>query len=109
MAMVGDVDLDFSRYVAIRHGMAEKLAREGAAYAFGGERRFLRTISAARPVTLAIEATVRLWNGAAKRELLEKAIKATGQSYPIVHETATRCALVLRIPTPSVYVTPPGT
>lgn len=102
----GEVDLDFSRYVALRRGDAETRARDGAAYAYAGEHKVRRTLAYARPVTLAIEATVRLWQNVARAELLGSAVKVTNQQFPRLYAVAARCAATLHIPVPAVYVTP---
>jgi Zn-dependent protease with chaperone function len=101
-----DIDLDFGRYVAMRRGVAEQRARDGAAYAYTGEYRVRRTLQAARPVTLAIEATVRLWKSMAKSELLGTCVKVTDQQFPRLYDITARCARELGIPVPAVYVAP---
>ena len=78
------VDFDFARWLAARRGSVEQQAREGAAYAFSGERKFRRTLGSARPVTMALEATTRLWRDVARNELLGTAVKVTDQQYPRV-------------------------
>ncbi|MCX5747722.1 MAG: hypothetical protein NT062_35100 [Proteobacteria bacterium] len=89
--MTVGVDFDFTRWIAERRGSQEQQAREGATYAFTGERKFRRTLQLARPVTIAIEATTRLWRDVARTELLGTAVKVTDQQYPRVFE-ATRVA-----------------
>jgi Zn-dependent protease with chaperone function len=106
MGVSGDVDLDFSRYIAQRRGAAEKRARDGSAYAYTGEWKVRRTLQAARPVTLAIEATVRLWKTVAKAELLGTCVKVTDQQFPRLYGITARCAETLQIPVPAVYVAP---
>jgi Zn-dependent protease with chaperone function len=106
MPVIPEVDLDFQRYVAMRRGAAEARAREGAAYAYSGEHRVRRTLAMARPVTLAIEATVRLWQNVARTELLGSAVKVTDQQFPRLHAIAARCSQMLHIPLPAVYVAP---
>ncbi len=68
------VDFDFPTWLAHRRGSIEQSAREGAAYAFTGERKFRRTLALARPVTMALEATTRLWRDVARTELLGTAV-----------------------------------
>lgn len=101
-----DIDLDFARYVALRRGRADQRARDGAAYAYSGEHRIRRTLAAARPVTLAIEATVRLWKSMARADLLGTSVKVTDQQFPRLYAITTRCAETLGIPVPAVYVAP---
>jgi Zn-dependent protease with chaperone function len=95
------VELDFERYVRERRGQAAQRAREGAAYAYSGEHRVRRTLYMARPVTLVLEATGRLWQSRARAELLAKTIKATEGRVALA---AARCASALRIPAPPVYI-----
>ena len=75
----------------------EQQAREGAVYAFAGERKFRRTLMIARPVTMALEATTRLWRDVARTELLGTAVKVTDQQYPRVYEAAKAAGAALRV------------
>jgi Zn-dependent protease with chaperone function len=106
MASAGDVDLDFSRYIALRRGAAEKRSRDGSAYAYTGEYKVRRALQSAKPVTLAIEATVRLWKSVAKAEMLGTSVKVTDQQFPKIYKIVQRCADTLQIPVPAVYVMP---
>jgi Zn-dependent protease with chaperone function len=106
MAFVPEVDLDFIRYIALRRGAAEKRVREGSAYAYSGEQRWRRTLALARPVTLAVEATVRLWQTVKRAELLGVSVKVTEQQFPRLHKIAARCAQTLAIHPPAIYVAP---
>lgn len=101
-----DIDFDFGRWVGERRGRAERQARDGAAYAYAGDRAVARTLRAAKPVTLAIEATVRLWKSVARADLLGSAVKVTDQQFPRLYAVAARCAETLHIPVPGVYVSP---
>jgi Zn-dependent protease with chaperone function len=103
---VSDIDLDFKRYVLLRRGQAADRAQGGAAYAYAGEHRVRRTLSAARPVTMAIEATVRLWQNVARSELLGSAVKVTDLQFPRIYAIVARCAATLHIPVPAVYIAP---
>jgi Zn-dependent protease with chaperone function len=97
------VDFDFAKWIAARRGALEQQAREGAAYAFTGERKFRRTLAIARPVTIALEATTRLWRDAARIELLGSAVKVTDQQYPRVYHAAKAAGAALRVTVPSVF------
>jgi Zn-dependent protease with chaperone function len=101
--MVG-IDFDFARYVQVRKGQVEQRARDGAAYAFTGERKLRRTLAMARPVALAIEGTSRLWKGSARRELLDRARPASDQHHPRLHLAAREAARRLGVEPASVYV-----
>jgi Zn-dependent protease with chaperone function len=100
------IDLSFPRYVAARKGAADARAREGSAYAYGGDLKVRATLDRVRPVTLAVEATVRLWQTVERTRLLGTAVKVTPKQFPRVFKLAETCADTLRIPVPTVYVSP---
>jgi len=100
------VDFDFVKWLAHRRGSQEQMAREGAAYAFGGERKFRRTLGMARPVTMALEATTRLWRDVARNELLGTAVKVSDQQYPRVWEAAKIAGQALRVRVPVIFAAP---
>ena len=100
------VDFDFAKWIAARRGTLEQQAREGAAYSFAGERKFRRTLTIARPVTMALEATTRLWRDVARTELLGTAIKVTDQQYPRVYHAAKAAGAALRVRVPAVFAAP---
>ena len=81
----------------------DQQAREGVAYAYSGELRFRRTLAAARPVTIAIEATTRLWRDAARAELLGSAVKVSSTQYPRVYQAARQAGANLRVSVPTVF------
>lgn len=105
MSSVG-VDFDLARWIAARRNKEEQQAREGAAYAFSNERRFRRTLAMARPVTMALEATTRLWRDVARTELLGTAVKVTDQQYPRVWAAARAAGEALRVRVPPVFAAP---
>jgi Zn-dependent protease with chaperone function len=100
------IDFDFARWLAARRNKDEQQAREGAAYAFANERRFRRTLAMARPVTMALEATTRLWRDVARTELLGTAVKVTDQQYPRVWRAAKLAGERLRVRVPPVFAAP---
>lgn len=104
------VDFDFPRWLAARRGAMEQQAREGAAYAYGGERAFRRTLQMARPVTIALEATTRLWRDSARQELLTGSAKPTDDRYAKVlgrvHEAAKAAGAGLRVRVPVIFGMP---
>jgi Zn-dependent protease with chaperone function len=105
MSSVG-VDFDFARWLAARRGQMEQSAREGAAYAFSGEQRFRRTLAMARPVTMALEATTRLWKDVARTELLGTAVKVTDSQFPRVWEAAKKAGGMLNVRLPAIFAAP---
>jgi Zn-dependent protease with chaperone function len=98
------VDFDFARWIALRRGSLEQQAREGAAYAFTGERRFRRTLALARPVTMAIEATTRLWRDSARTDVLATAVKVGDPQLARATTAAKTAADALHIRVPAVFV-----
>lgn len=104
--MTVGVDFDFARYVRDKRGEQSSRARDGGAYSYAGERKVRRTLESARPVTIALEATTRLWRDVARAELLGSSVKVTDQQFPRVFEAARRAGEALRMRTPPVYVAP---
>jgi Zn-dependent protease with chaperone function len=105
MSSVG-VDFDFARWLAARRGQMEQSAREGAAYAFSNEQRFRRTLAMARPVTMALEATTRLWKDVARTELLGTAVKVNDSQFPRVWEAAKKAGGMLNVRLPAIFASP---
>jgi Zn-dependent protease with chaperone function len=100
------IDFDFARWIAARRGSIEQQYREGSAYAFAGERKFRRTLGLTRPVTMALEATTRLWRDVARTELLGTAVKVSDQQYPRVWEAAKQAGTALRVRVPAIFAAP---
>src|SRR5215831_17587607 len=100
------VEFDFARWLAARRGAMEQSAREGAVYSFTGERKFRRTLMIARPVTMALEATTRLWRDVARTELLGTAVKVSDQQYPRVYEAAKAAGQRLHVRVPVIFAAP---
>lgn len=100
------IDLSFSRYVAARKGEASARSREGAAYAYAGDIKVRTALDRVRPVTLAVEATVRLWQSVEKSRMLGTAVKVTPKQFAKLWRLAEQCADTLRIPVPTLYVSP---
>jgi Zn-dependent protease with chaperone function len=101
--MTVGVDFDFARWIASRRSAMDQQAREGVAYAYGGELKFRRTLAAARPVTIAIEATTRLWRDVARAELLGSAVKVSSQQLPRVYQAARTAGANLRVTVPTLF------
>ena len=64
------------------------------------------TLAMARPVTMALEATTRLWRDVARTELLGTAVKVSDQQYPRVYEAAKAAGAALRVRVPVVFAAP---
>lgn len=104
--MSAGVDFDLARWIAARRGSMEQQAREGATYAYVGERTFRRTLAMARPVTMALEATTRLWRDVARTELLGTAVKVSDSQYPRVWRAAKIAGERLRVRVPPIFAAP---
>src|SRR6185436_9455283 len=103
---VADVDLSFPRYVAARKGAASARAREGAHYAYAADLRIRSALDKVRPVSLSVEATLRFWQSVGKNRFLGSAVRVGERQFPKIHALVQRCAEVLQIPAPTVYVAP---
>jgi len=101
-----EISFDFKNYIEQRKGADDALARSGAAYAYPGDLKVLRTLGKVTPVTLAVEATVRLWKNVARSEILGSAVKVTDKQFPDLHRLTQRCAAQLHIAAPTLYVYP---
>ncbi len=101
-----EISFDFKRYIDQRRGADDALAKSGAAYAYPGDQRVLRTLSSIRPVTLAVEATVRLQKSLLKGDYLGTTVKVTERQFPKLYAISQACAARLHIPQPTVYVAP---
>lgn len=100
------VDFDFQRYVARRKGVRAAQVREGAAYAYPGDVRVLRTLDKLRPIQLALDEAGRLWRQLARAELLGPAVRVSVERYANVLTAARRCAEILHIGIPTIYISP---
>jgi Zn-dependent protease with chaperone function len=103
---VASVDLSFSRYVAARKGAASAATREAALYAYGGDLRVRSGLAKLRPVTLAVEATVRFWQQVGRGRVLGNAVRVSDRQFPRIHGLVKRAAEALQIPPPTVFVAP---
>jgi Zn-dependent protease with chaperone function len=100
------IDFDFSAYVAARKGEAAARAREGAAYAYGGDLKVRAALDRVRPVTLAMEAGVRFWHSVGKNRLLGNAVRVSTKQFPEVAKLVDHCAEALQIEPPALYISP---
>ena len=101
-----ELSFDFQEYIAARKNAEGSLARSGSAYAYPGDQKVLRALGRATPVTLAVEATVRIWRSVARNKLLGTAVKVTDKQFPELYRRTVECAATLHIPVPDLYVVP---
>ena len=99
-------DFDFQRYVDQRRNPNTRGTAEGtyAPYAYSTDLRVLRTLSYARPVRIAAEATVRAFKAWVQSDLLGNSVRVSQRQFPHLHNIVAECAERLSIPVPTVYV-----
>ena len=97
------VDLSFSRYVAKCKGALQARAQEAAMYAYGADLRVRANLERLRPVGLALQTAAGLWDGG-KARLLTGAVRAGEQKFPGLRTHLARCAQILGIPEPPLYL-----
>ena len=101
-----EINFDFKEYIEQRRGKDQAHARSGAAYAYPGDQKVLRTLAYITPVTLVVEAAVRLQKSLLRSEILGTTVKVTDKQFPKLYEIVVACASKLHIPVPAVYVAP---
>jgi hypothetical protein len=105
MATVGN--MDFESYVRAKKAkrVSEQGGRDDAhAYAYVSDRNTRSAFDTAKPVELAVAATVRLGRKIINNELLGTAVKVGAKQFPRVFDVTKSCAETLGIPTPTIYV-----
>jgi len=103
---MAELSFDFQKYIDQRKGADEALAQSGEAYFYPGDQRVLRVLAKVTPVTLAVQATARLWRSRGGRELLSSAVKVSEKQRPELYRTARQCADRLSLALPAIYVVP---
>ncbi len=103
---MSEISFDFQKYIRERKGLDAAMAKTGAAYAYPGDQKVLRALAHVTPVTLAVEATVRLWKRMTQSEILGTAVKVSERQFPELHQITHQCAERLHIAAPDVYVVP---
>jgi Zn-dependent protease with chaperone function len=100
------IDFRFQDYLARQK--AQTLAEEShdtiPRYAFQGDRDALAMLRKLTPVTLAVEATVRMGKDLWKNDLLGNAVRVSQRQFPSIHALAAECASQLGIAVPTVYI-----
>jgi Zn-dependent protease with chaperone function len=97
---------DFQEYVAVKKNPDSKRnARGFGEYAYSGDVRILNSLSYAKPVRIAAEASVRAFKAWRKSDLLGKSVKVSARQFPHLYGVVRECAEELSIPVPAVYIT----
>jgi Zn-dependent protease with chaperone function len=101
--VMAEISFDFQKYISERKGADETLALSGTAYTYPADRKVLRALGRVTPVTLAVEATVRLWKRSGGG-LLAGATRVTEKHFPELYRSACLCAERLHLSLPALYV-----
>ncbi len=102
MTEVQGIQLGLREYIERRKQTSSSDRGEG--YAFSGDLKVLRTMRRIKPVELAVEAAVRLFNSIVRNQLLGSAVLVTPKQFPQLHELSMRCSRTLGVPEQQVYV-----
>lgn len=102
MTEVQGVQLGLQEYIERRKKAGTP--QEGDGYAFSGDLKMLRTMRRLKPVELAVEAAVRLFNSVVKNQLLGGAVLVTEKQFPHIHKIGKKCADTLGVPEQQMYV-----
>ncbi len=100
-------DFNFQRYVDVRKNPESARTEQGGfgEYAYSTDLRILKTLSYAKPVRLAAEATVRAFKAWSQSDILGSSVRVSPRQFPRIHKMVAECAEMLHIPIPTVYVT----
>ncbi len=97
---------DFQDYVAVKKSPDSRRNKRGfGEYAYSGDVRILNSLSYAKPVRIAAEASVRAFKAWRRSDLLGKSVKVSARQFPHLYGVVRECAEELSIPMPTVYIT----
>jgi len=100
--------LDFDSFVARKRG--ERITTGGLTessgheYAYISDKQTRAAFERAKPVELAVAATVRMWKQVLRNQLLGSAVKVSDRQFPRIQRITQQCADTLHIATPQVYI-----
>jgi Zn-dependent protease with chaperone function len=106
--MVQTPALDFDAFVAKKRtervttgGLVDSSGHE---YAYISDRQTRAAFERAKPVEMAVSATVRMWKQVLRNQLLGSAVRVSERQFPRIQRITQRCADTLHIATPQVYI-----
>lgn len=104
MAKLGNID--FQQWLDSRRAKAS-VGEEGGdlAYAYVSDRRTRAVFERLKPVEIAVEAVVRIFNQVGRNQLLGTCVKVGPRQFSRVDRLARECADTLGIAPPTVYIT----
>jgi Zn-dependent protease with chaperone function len=99
---------DFDAFVAKKRndrittgGLVDSSGHE---YAYISDRQTRAAFERAKPVELAVAATVRMWKQVLRNQLLGSAVRVSDRQFPRIQRITQHCADTLHIATPHVYI-----
>ena len=98
--------MDFEAFVARKKAdrAADSTQIAGHDYTYTFDRQSRVAFENAKPVALAVEASVRLFKQMGKHQLLGHAVKVSERQFPRIHGIAKRASDALQITVPQVFV-----
>lgn len=98
---------DFQNFIETRKNPTAKRSSVGSfgEYAYAGDVRVLRSLSYAKPVRIAVDASVRAFKAWEKASILGSAVRIGPRQFPSLHGLVAECAQELHIPVPTTYIT----
>lgn len=100
------MDFDFQRYIDVRKNPGSRRTEQGefGEYAYSTDLRILKSLSYAKPVRLAAEATVRAFKAWSQSDILGQSVRVSPRQFPHIYDLTAECAEKLHIPVPTVYI-----
>jgi len=100
--------LDFEAFIAKRKsehtGGSTDLVAPGREYSYVSDRQTRAAFGRLKPVELAVNSTVRIFNQVWKAQMLGNAVKVSERQFSRIHSLTRDCADTLHIPVPTVYI-----
>ncbi len=100
--------LDFDAFVARKRtervttgGLVDSSGHE---YAYISDRQTRAAFERAKPVEMAVSATVRMWKQVLRNQLLGSAVRVSDRQFPRIQRIAQHCADTLHIAVPHIYI-----
>jgi Zn-dependent protease with chaperone function len=100
--------LDFDAFVARKR--SERVTTGGLTgstgheYAYISDRQTRAAFERAKPVEMAVSATVRMWKQVLRNQLLGSAVRVSDRQFPRIQRLTQKCADTLHIAVPHVYI-----
>ncbi len=76
----------------------------GHDYTYIADKQTREAFDKIRPVRIAMEAAVRVFNQVGKGQILGSGVKVSARQFPRIHKLSERCSDALQIPAPAIYI-----